>query len=180
MTPRTLYPKQYTHKEWNRFSIEIQEKLCQKYNIFLVNKKQEKITPAGQSIKAFFQQDKKDMAVQILKNINKKNLDKSLDYLHQGTAQISKFAGNFSANGFTTMEKLPGVEGSSLTHLLRKNHHERAKKYNALMKNMNLPCFSTRPNKKTKSKSKKQKKEYNPLKNVNDTSFFSKKKGKFF
>lgn len=96
---KTIYPKLYTHREWKRFTWEIQEKLCQKYNVFLVEKKNGKITSAGQSVKAFFQQDKKDMAAQILKNLNKKNLDKSIDYLHHATNEISKFANKINTKG---------------------------------------------------------------------------------
>jgi hypothetical protein len=96
-----LYVKQYTYQEWQRFSWEIQEKLCQKYNVFLINKKNGKITPAKQSFRAFIQQDKKSIAIQIAKNINKKNLDKGLVLIRKGTNQVSRMAngiGKFSTD----------------------------------------------------------------------------------
>lgn len=87
-----LYPKLYTRKEWNRFTWEIQEELCKKYSIFLIEKKDGKILPSEQSFKAFLQQPNKDKAVQIIRNLNKKNLDKGIEIIHKSTDQISKFA----------------------------------------------------------------------------------------
>ena len=98
-----LYPKQYTRKEWNRFTWEIQEALCKRYNVVLVEKtKDGKIIPAKQSLNAFLHQDKKDIAVQVGKtiyhNMNKKNLDKSIGMIHKSTDQLSNFTNKIGSN----------------------------------------------------------------------------------
>ena len=87
-----LYPKLYTRKEWNRFSWEIQEALCKKYSIFLIEKRNGKITNCGLSFGEFMDMSKKDKVKVILRNLNKKNLDKGIKIIHKTTDKISEFA----------------------------------------------------------------------------------------
>lgn len=90
--PTRLYVKQYTRKEWKGFSLEIQEQLCKRYSIFLVDRKDGKITPAKQNLNEFVHQPKKDIARQILQNINKTNLDRAIKIIHTSTDKISSSA----------------------------------------------------------------------------------------
>lgn len=99
--PTRNYVKQFTNREWKKFSLEIQEKLCQKYTIILIQDKDGKILPAEQTPREFLQQPKKKIAVQILRNLNKTNLDKGITQIHKMTDSISQFADQIDSFGST-------------------------------------------------------------------------------
>lgn len=93
---RTAIPKQYTVREWNRFEWGIQEELCKRFNIILVEKtKDGEIIPPRKTLREVIQharENKKDTAIKVLKNINKRNLDKGIKIIHKTTDQISDFS----------------------------------------------------------------------------------------
>ena len=84
------YPKKYTCKEWNRFSWDMQEKLCERYIVILTDYK-----------------TKKEKLFQVIDKINVKNLN----------AGITKF--NKGVNSFTkSIESTNKSKGPSLKGLL--------------------------------------------------------------
>ena len=79
--------RRYSKREWNRFSLEIQEKLCEKYEIQLTDYK-DPLTK-GQIILS--------IGMAIYHNLNKKNLDKVICTIQKGTGLISEFGKAFDS-----------------------------------------------------------------------------------
>jgi hypothetical protein len=178
-TERKGIPKIYTKKEWKKFSIEIQEKLCQQYQLILINKDKNGNIIPEKHLADFFRQDKKKIAKYILKQFNKDNLNKSIGLVQQGAEQVSKMANSFSGMSrteFKTGRNTSQSDNRSLNFL-----NGQTKRQKNTYSKVDFFGEKAKPvQRKRRRKIKKTTSKSTPLSNRNNVSFFSKKQRKFF
>lgn len=78
MTITKLYQKFYTVKEWNKFSIEIQEELVNRYTVILTDYK-----------------TKKEKVVDLLKKLNAQNMNKGIDKMDMAFKKLDDLIKQF-------------------------------------------------------------------------------------
>ena len=77
--------RHYKVKEWNRFDIDMQQELCNRFKITLTDYKAP-LTKRELALK---------IGMAVLTNLNKKNLDKGIGLIQKGTSMISEFSKAF-------------------------------------------------------------------------------------
>lgn len=89
------YPKKYTMKEWNRFDIDMQEKLCERYNVFLTDHK-----------------TKKEKLFAVMDKFNAKNLNAGITKFNKGVDSFNKSIASTSKGKGPDLSGLSPKKGS--------------------------------------------------------------------
>lgn len=97
-----LYKKRYTVKQWNRFNINMQQKLTNTYDVILTDHK-----TRSEKIKGIF---------------TIKNLNKSIDAVSNGTEKFSKALEKFDMKDFKVFQGVSEKDYSSLMSGSKKDY----------------------------------------------------------